>query len=260
MDRRSFVKSAAVAGIVAASGLSAVGCSAAPSSASLGNRENDDDGRDMRQGAVSPDASQDALESLPPASIDLRSGFGIDSNINIETIDEWLGRDDVAYRDVRMLFDPADYASIGGDSDLTATVEGFKVVPFPFVATLPPLPVAGAYEGPAAWTVEWAQDGSIVAASPAYRESESLLRDLFPKDKAVFLMCGAGGYAGQMRQLLIYLGWDAEKVYNVGGFWSYAGKRRVELIEHSSDAIDERLCCMWRVEVAPIDFEWMHSL
>lgn len=260
MDRRSFVKSAAVAGVVAASGLATVGCSAVSSSALLDHRENGNNSIDMQQGAASPDALRDTLGNLPPASVDPHSDFGIDSNINIETIDEWLGRDDVAYRDVRMLFDPADYASIGGNSDLTATVDGFKVVPFPFVATLPPLPVAGAYEGPVAWTVEWAEDGSIVSALPAYRESESLLRDLFPEDKAIFLMCGAGGYAGQMRQLLIHLGWDAERVYNVGGFWSYAGKRRVELIEPSSGVGDDRLCCMWRVEVAPIDFEWMHPL
>lgn len=260
MDRRTFVKSAAVAGAVVASGLAAIGCSAAPSDVSPDGREGGDDGTGARQSVVAPDATQGAPRDLPPANPDPESGFGVDSSINIETIDEWLERDDVAYRDVRMLFDPADYASIGGDPDLTATVEGFKVVPFPLVATLPPLPVAGAYEGPAAWTVEWAEDGSIASASPAYRESESLLRDLFPEDKAIFLMCGAGGYAGQMRQLLIHLGWDAEKVYNVGGFWSYAGKHRVELIGSSPDTDDGRLCCMWRVEVAPIDFTWMHSL
>ena len=55
--------------------------------------------------------------------------------------------------------------------NLTATVEGFKVVPFPYLATLPPLPVANAYDGQTAWTVEWADDGSIVSATPNFRES-----------------------------------------------------------------------------------------
>ena len=237
-------------------GALAVGCSSgSPGDADTPtSSEGGTSGRDGVQATPSPDAAQE----LPPADPDPKSTFGIDRAITVDTVDGWLGRDDVAYRDVRMLFDPADYASIGGDPDLTATIEGFKVVPFPFVATLPPLPVAHAYEGPAAWTVEWDEDGSIVAATPAYWESESLLDDLFPKDKAIFLLCGAGGYAGQMRQLLVHLGWDADKVYNIGGFWSYKGAHRVELIESSSDTDDGKLCCMWRVEVAPIDFSRMH--
>ena len=58
--------------------------------------------------------------------------FGVDKNINISTIDEWLGRPEVAYRDVRMLFDPADYGAIGGNADLSSTIVGFKIVPYPY--------------------------------------------------------------------------------------------------------------------------------
>lgn len=158
---------------------------------------------------------------LPAPEADPESPFGVDANVNVGTTDQWLGREDVAYRDMRLFFDPADYASIGGDPNLTATVEGFKVVPFPYLATLPPLPVANAYDGQTAWTVEWADDGSIVSATPNFRESGPLLDELFPKDKAIFLMCGAGGYAGQAKTLLVHLGWNADKLYNIGGFWNY---------------------------------------
>ena len=50
-----------------------------------------------------------AAAALPAPEADESSQFGIDKHINMETIDDWLGRDDVAYIDVRMLFDPADY-------------------------------------------------------------------------------------------------------------------------------------------------------
>ena len=93
------------------------------------------------------DAGAAGAKPLPAPEADPASEFGVDANISMRTIDEWLDRDDVAYRDMRMLFDPADYGAMGGDPDLSATIEGFKVVPFPLVATLPPLPVAGAYTG-----------------------------------------------------------------------------------------------------------------
>ena len=84
---------------------------------------------------------------LPPPEPMGDSPFGVDSNINMETIDQYLGREDVAYRDVRLLFDPANYSEIGGEADLTRTIEGFRIVPYPYLATLQALPVSGGYEG-----------------------------------------------------------------------------------------------------------------
>ena len=65
----------------------------------------------------------------------------------METIDQYLGREDVAYRDVRLLFDPANYGEIGGEADLTRTIAGFRLVPYPYLATLQAPPGAGGYEG-----------------------------------------------------------------------------------------------------------------
>lgn len=42
-------------------------------------------------------------------------------------------------------------------------------------------------------------------------------------------MCGGGGYAGMTKNMLVALGWDAEKIYNVGGFWYYNGENAVEV-------------------------------
>lgn len=201
-----------------------------------------------------------AQKPLPSAEPDADSQFGVDKNINIDTIDDWLGRDDVAYRDVRMLFDPADYAAIGGDADLSRTIEGFKVVPYPYIATLSALPVDGAYNGDCLYTVEWGDDGAIVSAEANYEESSMILEELFPKDKAIFLMCGGGGYSGMMKSLLIFLGWDASKLFNVGANWSYTGENSMELIVYPEDAGGNRIYATWRADYAYIDFTRLHRI
>ena len=42
-------------------------------------------------------------------------------------------------------------------------------------------------------------------------------------------MCGGGGYAGMTKTMLVALGWNEEKIYNVGGYWYYEGKNKVEV-------------------------------
>ena len=85
--------------------------------------------------AVDPQAQKHvvSLQPLPPPQPD-GGPFGVDANINMNTIDNFLGRPDVAYIDVRMFFDPADYEAIGGFSRLTRTLPGYRIVPFPFIA------------------------------------------------------------------------------------------------------------------------------
>ena len=198
-------------------------------------------------------------QPLPAPEVDTESQFGVDKNINMTTIDSYLGREDVAYRDVRMLFDPADYASIGGDADLSKTITGFKVVPYPYIGTLGSLPVANAYEGDTLFTVEWNPDGTIASVTENYKESMMILQELFPKDTAIFLMCGGGGYAGMTKTLLIYLGWDENLLYNIGGNWEYTGDNALELIVYPEDAGDDNINATWRADYAYIDFSRLHE-
>ena len=100
-------------------------------------------------------------DKLPAPEPDENSMFGVDKNINMTTLDNYVGRDDVVYRDVRMLFDPADYAAIGGNADLASTVEGFRIVPYPYLATLSALPVDGAYDAETLYTLTWNEDGTV---------------------------------------------------------------------------------------------------
>ena len=198
--------------------------------------------------------------ALPKAQTDENSQFGVDKNINMETIDAYLGRSDVAYRDVRMLFDPADYAAIGGEADLTRTIEGFQIVPYPYLATLSALPVEGAYEGNCLFTVAWTAEGEVLSAEPNYRESKMILEELFPKDQAIFLMCGGGGYAQMTKKLLVFLGWEESLLYNIGGNWTYTGDHGLELIVYPEYADEQNIYATWRADYAWIPFEKLQPL
>ena len=172
--------------------------------------------------------SKDSLSKLPKPEVTggERGMLGIDKNINEENIDDYLGRSDSVYRDMRMLKDPGNYEAIGGDSYLSGFVKGFEVVPYPLLTEVKGLPeaVGDSYTGKTLFTQN--EDGTYTAN---YEESIAYLEYYFPKDKNIFLMCGGGGYAGMTKNLLVSLGWDENKIYNVGGFWYYKGENKVDV-------------------------------
>ena len=184
-------------------------------------------------------------KSVPAAKDGVFDGasqsFGVDENVNINTIDEYLNLDNVVYRDMRVLIDSQGYDGLTPTSSgmLTATIEGFRISPLPYIANLwegmlpPPVldnPVDKNYTP--LYNVTWNSDGSIASIEENYEESEYVLEEIFPKDKLIFLMCGGGGYAWMTKQILVKLGYDATKVYNIGGFWAYTGNHKVELVSY----------------------------
>ena len=189
----------------------------------------------------------------PEVTTGMRGDLGIDKNINEETIDKYLGRYDSVYRDMRMLKDPGNYESIGGDSYLSGFVEGFEVVPYPYLTKVEGLPesVGESYTGKTLFTKN--DDGTYTAN---YEESMDILEYLFPKDKYIFLMCGGGGYAGMTKELLVSLGWNKDKIYNTGGFWYYEGKHKIEVKNSKyEDSYD-----FWKVPYHNIDFTTLHEV
>lgn len=189
----------------------------------------------------------DQLSALPVPEVSegMRGELGIDKNINETTIDQYLGRSDSVYRDVRMLVDTADYENIGGDKYLSGIVEGFEVVPLPYLIEPEGLPaeVGTGYTGKTLFS-RLANDR--IGAN--YAESKQILEDLFPKDKNIFLMCGGGGYAGMTKNLLVELGWDESKIWNVGGFWYYEGSHKIDL------KLDNGTYAFWKLNYHLIDF------
>ena len=193
----------------------------------------------------------DSLSKLPKPEVTggERGTFGIDKNINEENIDDYLGRSDSVYRDMRMLKDPGNYEAIGGDSYLSGFVKGFEVIPYPFLTEVKGLPeeVGESYTGRTLFTQN--EDGTYTAN---YEESMAYLEYYFPKDKNIFLMCGAGGYAGMTKNLLVSLGWDENKIYNIGGFWYYKGENKVD-VKRTVDGKD--YYDFYKVTYHDIDFD-----
>lgn len=199
--------------------------------------------------------SENSLKELPKPEISegLRGTFGIDKNINESTIDNYLNRSDAVYRDMRMLKDPGNYEAIGGDSYLSGFVKGFEVVPLPYLVNVSGLPeeVGDTYIGK---TLFAEKDGKY---TPNYEESMDVLEYLFPKDKVIFLMCGGGGYAGMTKNMLIALGWEEDKIYNVGGYWYYNGSNNVKVKNESNE---KTTYDFWKIAYHDIDFTMLHEI
>ena len=108
------------------------------------------------QGGDTPDTPDVTELTAPEITGGARGEFLIDKNINEATIDQFLGRDDVVYRDMRMLEDPAQYENLGGDRFLSGYIEGFEVVPLPYLVNVSGLPnaVGETYTGDTLFTDE----------------------------------------------------------------------------------------------------------
>lgn len=197
----------------------------------------------------------------PELSEGLRGKYGIDKNINEKTIDNYLNRTDTVYRDVRMLVDSATWENKGGDRYLSGYIEGFEVIPSVYLTGFTDAyieqksseNVSGLYIGRTLFSLN--DDGKTYGAN--YEESMDILEAIFPKDKNIFIMCGAGGYAGQIKDMLVSLGWDKNKIYNVGGYWYYEGKHAISVKEEKNG---EYFYNFAKVPYYNIDFDTLHEV
>lgn len=207
------------------------------------------------------DKSNNTLEPLPVQELSegLRGTYGIDKNINEGTIDNYLGRSDTVYRDLRMLVDSATWENKGGERILTGFIEGFEVIPYAYLTEFPQEyidqkaseNVSGLYTGKTLFHLD--SEGNYVAN---YKESMEILEYLFPKDKYIFLICGAGGYANFAKKMLISLGWDETKIYNIGAYWSYNGNHSISTINNNGT---DTTYDFWKVLYHNIDFDSLHE-
>ncbi|MCR5845531.1 MAG: hypothetical protein K6G78_03055 [bacterium] len=185
--------------------------------------------------------------------------FGVDANINLDTIDEHLFIDGVVYRDMRLLEDSCEFDKVGGARELGVCVQGYAITPLPYIFELGPMRVAGAYRSDCLFSVDYEGEINALAVRPNYKESLEIVEKLFPRDKVIFLMCGGGGYAAMTRSCLIALGYDPDKIYHTGGGWDYAGKcgdTIVTLNEDGTRTINTNGHEVWSIDfsrLTPID-------
>lgn len=114
--------------------------------------------------------------------------------ITMDMVDEYLGRDDVQYIDLRNL-----------DERMKAGyIEGFEVIPyFDYLK----------YQGILVDANEdWVYDSGEIG-------NQAALEQMFNKDKTIFLMCGSGTRARYVMEALESIGYT--DIINVGGFTAY---------------------------------------
>ena len=137
------------------------------------------------------------------------------SPITPKNLDEYLFRDDCIYLDTRY---PYQFYQEG-------FVAGFTNLPFyEYIADFNK-------ETEALFTIVKVtnEDGSVIlpgnpgSFKPNYEESEDLIKDLIPNDKNILVIATAGVESCYFLNLLIQLGYEPSKLYNVGSFTTGMG-------------------------------------
>ena len=114
--------------------------------------------------------------------------------ITMDMVDDYLGRDDVQYIDLRNL-----------DERMKAGyIEGFEVIPYFDYLKYQGILVDA--DG------DWVYDTGEIG-------SQATMEQIFNKDKTIFLMCGSGTRARYVMEALESIGYT--NIINVGGFTAY---------------------------------------
>ena len=129
------------------------------------------------------------------------------SSVNHENLINYLGRDDVVYIDLREANTNETESGYSESNYMGMHLKGFKNIEF-----------VSYIQGNKNQLFYVAPDKSL---APRYTTSLEILEELFPKDKAIFLMCESGNKARSVMKLLAQYGWDMNKIYNVGASYNY---------------------------------------
>ena len=70
-------------------------------------------------------------------------------------------------------------------------------------------------------------------------------------------MCGGCDYAGMTKNMLVSLGWDETKIYNVGGYWYYKGNNNIDIKRTYNG---ENVYDFWKLTYHNIDFDILHEV
>ena len=141
------------------------------------------------------------------------------SPVNTLNLDEYMFREDVQYVDVRTL----------DDINQDGYIAGFQFIPFySLIGSF--LPNESLYQMKNVGNIAAGQIGGFVAQ---YEEAESIINQLFSKNKYIFIVSQAGSESAYLINLLIQLGYDGDLLYNVGGVTGSPGVTAYKDVEGS---------------------------
>ena len=148
--------------------------------------------------------------SALPAKMDKSNNMSL-SPINPKNIDDYLFRDDCIYIDTR---DPKQFYEEG-------SIAGFVNIPFYGY-------ICDFKKGTGSLFTFTKISDEILLGDPGsfianYEESEEVIKSMFPKDKNILVIATAGVESCYLLNLLVQLGYDEEKLYNVGSFTTGMG-------------------------------------
>ena len=156
--------------------------------------------------------SSETIKNEIPIKNDIEGVSIESSSINTKNIDEYLFRDDVMYVDLRP------YAEIVKEGHIA----GFSFYPFyDFIANKEgTVDKEGNRIDNRLFKMknEKGMLGEVGNFIPNYKESEIILKDLFPKNKYIFAITISCNETIYFFNLLLQYGYDASLLYNIGGF------------------------------------------
>ena len=97
--------------------------------------------------------------------------------------------------------------------------------------------------------------GQVGGFVPQYLESEQLVKNLFSRDKYIFLISQGGSEGSYLIKLLLQLGYDGEKIYNVGGVSHNEGIASYKSIKSNKYYVEGN--GTWK---AKIDYDYLSDL
>lgn len=148
--------------------------------------------------------------SALPAKMDKSNNMSL-SPINPKNIDDYLFRDDCIYIDTR---DPEQFYEEG-------SIAGFVNIPFyGYICDFKKGTGSLFTFTKISDEILLGDSGSFIAN---YEESEEVIKSMFPKDKNILVIATAGVESCYLLNLLVQLGYDEEKLYNVGSFTTGMG-------------------------------------
>ena len=174
----------------------------------------------------------------------------ITTPVNAKNLDKYLFRNDVQYVDLREL-------------DLVVNsgyIAGFEFIPFhSLIASFRDENTLYNMKDVQDDNGNWTYAGTVGGFYPQFRESKQLIKALFDENKYIFFVSHAGSESTYMINLLIQLGYDGNKLYNICGISgteggaSYISSGNMKYFVEGSNALKLKTEYDFHISLTPVE-------